>query len=412
MITFKTLLKQTILIQEIKKIYPINQAMEIADIIIDALQEENLQLPSDKENLYKSIQLSDNQKLFKITHNNNRIEDVKMGKVLISLFPNITPRTIQKIVSKIRAINSQDVFEIHDNVSYWYGKVYNQSETYSCMTNKYDLLKFYDYQKNIRILVRYKDGKPYGRALLWTDVYGADNNTYIDRPYPPSDMTNYDLYKNYAKSHGYSFYGDKDNMKLSYQTEKDHTEFPYMDTFRYLDVDINVLYNEYPKMSQHFNIYELDNAQGTTIDEQTDGQDRDELYNNTFTYMNSLYHNDFDKYIKFISILYNNEYIQYKITQNVKSSEQFNNMFDSLSHSNYNYDQKDEYMIINPHSDNLQAFTFSYKSIDDDLDYIREHLDGELKITPKQIAQIVAQMGLSQLLDIIQGKGFPSYYFF
>ena len=105
----------------------------------------------------------------------------------------------------------------------------------SCM--RYDACQTYFniYIKNpevckMLILKGEEEGKITGRALIWKTTSGE---TYMDRQY-----TNYDsdilLFKDYAKSNGWLYYGSGKGKNLEVQLKDiDYEEYPYMDTLKY-----------------------------------------------------------------------------------------------------------------------------------------------------------------------------------
>jgi len=59
------------------------------------------------------------------------------------------------------------------------------------MTGKRTLTRFYDNNKDVSIIIRYVNGKPYGRALLWSNVEGNPKSHYMDRTYPSESNSNH-----------------------------------------------------------------------------------------------------------------------------------------------------------------------------------------------------------------------------
>jgi hypothetical protein len=134
----------------------------------------------------------------------------------------------------------------------------------SCM--RYDACQTYFniYIKNpevckMLILKGDDESKISGRALIWTTTTGE---IYMDRQY-----TNYDsdiqLFWNYAKSNGWSFYGFGKGKNREVQIKDiDYEEYPYMDTFKYYDPKTNLLSSD-DSLQDQDHIWTLERTDGT-----------------------------------------------------------------------------------------------------------------------------------------------------
>ncbi len=385
---------QNMLIECLVKVCPLNQAIQVTNVIKNALQQENLQLPQDSQ-LYSKIEVGDVLNLFKITNTDGSIQQIKMGKILRSLFPNITQATIQNVVSYIKFYymmeHNQDIqkyFSIEDDVSQWYSKVHKSNEsTKSCMTGRTNLLKFYDVQDNIKLLVRYNENRnPVGRALIWYNVQGADNNTYIDRPYPPSDGVNTLFYKQYAKQKGYSFYDDRNKLTMTYHLKSDYDyKLPYLDTMAYYYPQLRTLSNNKDDMQQFLLAQSVD---GTRI-----GDGGDDSIEEIVDKIRNLFNQDLSQFIS----VYNETLVYYDYYHRISyNDEQF---FNDYFYSNVfkaiemvcrgDYDISDRYLFINDYQ-----FIVSFDNRSD----IWEKLEYSQDQVFQRMAQIIKQNDLHHLI--------------
>lgn len=173
----------------------------------------------------------------------------------------------EKFVYALKALWSYGGYEIKlvkgEDIRYWYN-----SENYyaitntlgnSCMSHEecsgyFDL---YCTQPECQMLIALKENKLAARALVWT----IEDKTFMDRVYYIEDSL-YNIFVNYAKEN--KWYIRKSNCLLSdgddqrFLSPKDnytepvtehfvlnlvkiYHEWPYIDTFRYLDLDNEVL---------------------------------------------------------------------------------------------------------------------------------------------------------------------------
>jgi len=200
--------------------------------------------------------IENNQKWF-LRVKENLQSPSKESDGCISTFEEVhTDRYVEIFVNKFKAIyketNNKDLFK---NINLFSGedirKYYLQTNYISkhgslgnsCM--RYDkcqnYLDIYVDNSNICQLLIYKepnDEKISMRALLWT----LDNGEkYMDRIYSTYESDSIIL-MNYAREKGWLYYDDDFDSSLepmSINVEYIYEEYPYMDTFKYLNMDTN-----------------------------------------------------------------------------------------------------------------------------------------------------------------------------
>lgn len=94
------------------------------------------------------------------------------------------------------------------------------------------------------------------RALLWKI---SDGNTYLDRIYSINEPDSIIL-MNYAEENNWLYY-DNDYMgsiPMDIKVSKTYEEYPYMDTFKFLDIKGGIVYNTY-----EVGTYNLEEQDGT-----------------------------------------------------------------------------------------------------------------------------------------------------
>ena len=127
----------------------------------------------------------------------------------------------------------------------------------SCMRGEecQEYLDIYVDNPNICKLMIYRiDNTISIRALLWTLPNGTK---YLDRIYSNSEADAI-IFMNYAKEQGWDFY-DKDETTpdIWIHTPTLYDMYPYMDTFKYLDMNTNKYYSKY-----RCGTYELEDTEG------------------------------------------------------------------------------------------------------------------------------------------------------
>lgn len=184
--------------------------------------------------------------------------DIKVGRFINKFFPNtFTDRAIEDFVNKWKSSVTDDSrFEIFRGTDiknayrsnfYLFTDDNSNPLMNSCMNDQLDLIDFYAYCPDCRVLVLISDeGYILGRALVWVDHM---NRTIMDRVYYVYDKDYYKFIR-YAENNGW--YYKKRNISGGSTFVKDGNEhhlltkvrvpdvfkfknegFPYMDTFYY-----------------------------------------------------------------------------------------------------------------------------------------------------------------------------------
>lgn len=177
-----------------------------------------------------------------------------LRKVLSEQLPEFkfTDQDLETLVNHLKACADNGEFSIvsGDDIMYWYnGQRYaNDDDTgtlgCSCMRHCPDYVELYAKNPDVcKMIILVKDGKLYGRALLWLDKY-------VDRIYG-SDSTIV-AFKEFAKGKGYHTKayqnsdcvsewvkpnGDHYNEYITIDVDIDCEYFPYADTFLFIDLD-------------------------------------------------------------------------------------------------------------------------------------------------------------------------------
>jgi hypothetical protein len=261
-------------------------------------QEKDFSLKTDYEK-YNSIEyyFLFNKSLY---YNFNRTT-IKIGKLIKKIFSNKFKdngdpgNDIESFVNEIKSIrnltfNNFDIVEGDDIIKYYNSDSYD-SEAFegstlgnSCMRHDRcsSYIEFYA-NNDVKLIIQYsdKDRKIIkGRALLW-DVYvddSEDTKKYMDRIYTIYDY-DADLFRKFAIKNKFLFRKDNSSVKIYnpiddtnvehiLKTKDDiklNTNYPYMDTLRYLYVnkDNNFLINKkITKPVDNKFIYELSDTYG------------------------------------------------------------------------------------------------------------------------------------------------------
>jgi len=192
----------------------------------------------------------------------------KPGKLVKKLF-DINDKDVELFTYQYGALIKKNIkFKIFNGIElkkyfhYSYYESQNGTLSQSCM--RYDksqnLLDFYCYNNNVSLLVSISNKNKYkitGRALLWETVEGYK---IMDRIYT---IDNYyeQLFYNWAMSNNYhikkenNWYNTRNfispenksvELKLSVNVEKINILYPYLDTFKWLNLNTKKLYNYNP----------------------------------------------------------------------------------------------------------------------------------------------------------------------
>lgn len=188
-------------------------------------------------------------------------KDIKMNRH-IELF-------INNIKALYKTANNKELYNnIHivsgEEIRKWYlqdnYKIIKGSLGRSCMKGKeqQDFLEIYVDNPRVCQMLIFKEGDKISmRSLLWT----LDNGKkYMDRIYATNESDSIILI-NFAKEKGWAMYdADYDNNRepMTVTTRTTYEEYPYMDTFKYLDMDTKT-HSTKPKRG----MYDLTNQDGT-----------------------------------------------------------------------------------------------------------------------------------------------------
>ncbi len=196
----------------------------------------------------------------------------KPGAFISKLFNNISAKEVEKFSNLFRsqAAKAPFRFELVKGSSikdFYYYESYQSSERgslgVSCMKHEH-CQKFFDLytenEENISMLAMFNDkNRLIGRALLWD----FDSHKIMDRIYTYNDEELSFYFKQWATEHGY-FYKSEQNwfntlffeqigsgkkefkLEVKLPNVKQHY-YPYMDTFKFIDLDKGILYNYIPE---------------------------------------------------------------------------------------------------------------------------------------------------------------------
>lgn len=202
--------------------------------------------------------------------NSNKRFHVKPGAFISKVFKNIDGREVEKFATLFKNTSNRiDVrFEIvkGDGMKKWYlhqsYRSQNGSLGSSCMRYQscQEFLGIYT-DNNVASMLLMLDSENYliGRALLWN----FDDNKIMDRIYTISDEEYQFYFKEWATKNGY-LYRSKQNwsdtldfenlntpkkkIKMSINlTYSDFDNYPYMDTFKFIDILNRKVYNYHPE---------------------------------------------------------------------------------------------------------------------------------------------------------------------
>lgn len=201
--------------------------------------------------------------------------DVKLGRLINALLPGkYGPGDIEEFTNKFKAsLSKQSEYfkEVSgEDISYWYNsdnyKEMSGQLGNSCMAKKSGLFSLYtENPKVCKLLILVEDDKLIGRAIVWKlssiAIYGKEpvqDLWFMDRQYTIAD-SDVEKFKNYAKEKGWIYKssnnhhslgnvtigGEEKNATLTVEVKaKNYSRYPYMDTFRRLDPNEGILYND------------------------------------------------------------------------------------------------------------------------------------------------------------------------
>lgn len=204
-------------------------------------------------------------------------QTIRTGRGIKSLLTaagqTTTDREIEEFVNKYKSAYDRmnDIFKDFeivdgDKISFWYDQSNYAMQgrgqlSNSCMSSV-PTSYFQIYTQNPEVcrllILKTEDGaKIKGRALLWNLSSGV---SFLDRVYTHSD-SDVELFREYAKTKGITYKynnnstdssesilpnGDKVNLKLISVTlkSKTYSNYPYLDTLKYLNTSTGILSNE------------------------------------------------------------------------------------------------------------------------------------------------------------------------
>lgn len=270
-------------------------------IIQQLFDDVGLELP-DEEDIKAKTVTADTQKTVLLSdllnsRDKNKTVKIKVGKFLKRGLSKLSDGEIQNLVryyGKLYLNNQEDFldkfnFKETKKVSKYYDicdeeilksytpKDNNKDNLVSCMTNKSDLTKFYDDRDDITLLVLFDENNNIkGRALVWRNVDGAKNNTFVDRVYPADNNTVREYYEEYAKRKEWSHRATEDiedkridnfnDVEISYVYEDFdiNQKIPYIDTLTYGKYEDGTLYLT-NKENSFKNYYKFEDPTGTDM---------------------------------------------------------------------------------------------------------------------------------------------------
>lgn len=198
--------------------------------------------------------------------------EFKLGKFINNYFPDkYTPKAIEDFTNKFKsALNEEKyIFKLVDGeeIEKWYDVKNYKEEKYtlggSCMAKKSGIFDFYiDNPQVCKMLILLEDDKLVGRALLWkvSFVNGkeVEDFWYLDRQYTTEEFF-VEKFRNKAKENGWYFrtkndYGSEsitnpktgkvEFLDMSIRIPfKEWKKYPYLDTFKWYDIQNNLLCN-------------------------------------------------------------------------------------------------------------------------------------------------------------------------
>jgi len=302
---FKNIKQNNILLEtiEIKSLYKylnenlnnsLLENLKVAKNIEAVLKDFGFTLPKDFKGI-KAIDYSDSEKHFNVTDDRNRTQPNNMGKILKQIFPKLNDKSQDKILNyilgDIKAKNkkSKVKFKIHKDVT----KQYSKCLADSCMKYESELIKVYDIEKDINILVLYDEKNvSVGRALLWSNT---SKGTFMDRIYPAEHDTIISLFNEYADKKKWvrrtsNTAGNQNTTKgnISYKFKNwDKIEYmPYMDTFVSGFEETGIITNSYKNKPD----YDFEQVKGTKLHIFKGGDWREGEWDQDYDFMKGTWH--------------------------------------------------------------------------------------------------------------------------
>ena len=196
----------------------------------------------------------------------------KPGAFISKLFNDIPAKEVEKFSNLFRSQASKAPFRfevVKGNriKDFYYYENYYSSERgslgVSCMKHEH-CQKYFDLytenEENVSMLTMFNDkNRLIGRALLWD----FESNKIMDRIYTYNDVELSVYFKQWATEHGYYYKSEQNwfntiffeqigtgkkefKLEMKLPNIKQHY-YPYMDTFKFIDLDKGILYNYLPE---------------------------------------------------------------------------------------------------------------------------------------------------------------------
>ena len=196
----------------------------------------------------------------------------KPGAFISKLFNDIPAKEVEKFSNLFRSQASKAPFRfevVKGNriKDFYYYENYYSSERgslgVSCMKHEH-CQKYFDLytenEENVSMLTMFNDkNRLIGRALLWD----FESNKIMDRIYTYNDEELSFYFKQWATEHGYYYKSEQNwfntiffeqigtgkkefKLEMKLPNIKQHY-YPYMDTFKFIDLDKGILYNYLPE---------------------------------------------------------------------------------------------------------------------------------------------------------------------
>jgi hypothetical protein len=270
-------LRRGILLEELSLL--IEREIEVGASLEKKLNNVNKPYADKLLRFLKSNQISDNTSIYAIDYKENdnktltafykedgkdKSRNYKVGKLLVSLGINLSEfkgYEIEDLISHLKKGTTEDFRLVDGEEILWayHCENYDEGETMGSCMRYAEAQKFFGiYTTNpdsvkCLVLINPKNNKVRGRALIWhTDA----DEFFMDTIY----LTNNEyrnLFNQYAEEHGYKTYTNStvtlDNVEFEH--------YPYMDTFKYLNMDDKTLMTEY---DDEESTVKLEDTQGNT----------------------------------------------------------------------------------------------------------------------------------------------------
>jgi hypothetical protein len=332
----------------------------------------------------------------------SRRYQAKPGSFISKIFKNVSSKEVEKFSSLFRSLSSKAEFEFNVVCGESIAKYYN-IDTYasergslgaSCM--KYNSCQDYfdiyvDNSDVISMLVMFDNkGRLIGRALLWK----FDDKKIMDRIYTINDEDLSFHFKKWATDNDYLYKSEQnwynlllfENLKtsrsevqLEIKLERTgYSNYPYLDTFKFIDLNIGTLYNYLPKESNMSNLKTLSATDGS-------------IYNYDYFCFDSIYriirHRHDSQYLDYLDIYTSNNDINYSNINNcyILNRDSLYNVAigDYIFNEEYNRFNRDKVSMLITQSAKHQIQTrdtISYENEELTPNYIESYFNDRLRM--------------------------------